>query len=145
MLARRCAARLAATQALYLMDFASQPREATMKDFLQKKMPHENDIPVVADFDEELFSRILHGAHERQDDIRQLLAGSLDAKWPIERLERILKAVLVAGSAELLENTAVDSAIIINDYVNVAHEFFAGNEPSMVNAVLDKIAKSLRS
>lgn len=143
--ARKSAARLAAVQALYLMDFSAASSKSTVGDFLQRKIPREAETQVPQDFDEELFSLIVHGATRRAADVRQLLDGCLDAKWPFDRLERILKAILRAGAGELLENSKTDSAIILNDYVNLAHDFFAGNEPSMVNAVLDKVAKSLRS
>jgi N utilization substance protein B len=33
---------------------------------------------------------------------------------------------------------------VINEYVDVAHAFFPGKEPAMVNAVLDRLARTLR-
>jgi N utilization substance protein B len=143
--ARNSAARLAAVQALYLLDYTSMPREAALRDFVQGKMPTDMDAPPLPDFDEALFSRILHETLKQQADIDGMLRGALDPKWPLERLEKILAAILRAGVAELMAGSETDSAIIINDYMNVAHGFFGGKEPALVNAVLDKLAKTLRS
>jgi hypothetical protein len=35
--------------------------------------------------------------------------------------------------------------VVIDEYVAIAADFFDGKEPGMVNAVMDKIAKSVRA
>lgn len=143
--AQKSAARMAAVQALYTIDYTGNVAGSAVKDFLNKQMPVDVDAPVPEDFDETLFASIVNGTLERQKDIDDMVSASLDAKWPLERLEKIIKSILRAGVGELLTQPATDTAIIINDYVNVAHGFFAGKEPALVNAVLDKVSKSLRS
>jgi N utilization substance protein B len=139
----KSAARLAAVQALYQIDFETALSGAEIKDFLEKNIPQdaENNI---ADFDKEIFVSVVQGTLSRLADIDQILSGSLDPKWPIDRLEKILRGILRAGVAELLIQSGIDTGIIINDYVNIAHGFFAGKEPALVNAVLDKVAKTVR-
>ena len=34
--------------------------------------------------------------------------------------------------------------VLINEYLDVAHGFFSGDEPKMVNALLDRLARELR-
>jgi N utilization substance protein B len=34
--------------------------------------------------------------------------------------------------------------VVINEYMDVAHGFFAGDEPRMANGVLDRLAHQLR-
>ncbi len=146
--ARNSAARLAAAQALYQMELVTTRPDTIIRDFLEKKMPNEtgdNEIALPQDFEGPLFSAIVRNAISRKADIDGMLQTSLDAKWPFDRLEKLLRAILRAGTAELLEHGTIDTGIIINDYVNVAHGFFAGKEPALVNAVLDRIAKQLRS
>lgn len=143
--AQKSAARLAAVQALYTIDYTGNQAGNVVRDFLQGNMPVDADAPVPEDFDKELFAAIVNGTLTRQADIDQMVGGSLDAKWTIDRLEKIIKSILRAGVGELLNHAQTDTAIIINDYVNVAHGFFAGKEPALVNAVLDNVSKSLRS
>ncbi|MDX1922180.1 MAG: transcription antitermination factor NusB [Alphaproteobacteria bacterium] len=143
--AQKSAARMAAVQALYTIDYTGNASGSTVQDFLQRKMPVDVDAPVPEDFDAELFRSIVDGTLARQKDIDDMVSGGLDPKWPMDRLEKIIKSILRAGVGELLTHAQTDTAIIINDYVNVAHGFFAGKEPALVNAVLDKVSKSLRS
>ena len=34
--------------------------------------------------------------------------------------------------------------VVINEYMDVAHGFFTGDEPGMVNGLLDRLARTLR-
>jgi N utilization substance protein B len=34
--------------------------------------------------------------------------------------------------------------VVINEYLDVAHGFFAGEEPRMANGLLDRLARALR-
>ncbi len=139
-ISQKSAARLAATQALYQMEMIGTRVDVAIREFVEKRVLREE----AGEFDTELFGEIVRGVNERMGDIDAILGGALDAKWPLERLEKILKAILRAGVSELLQSKT-DSGIIINDYVNVAHDFFAGKEPALVNAILDKVAKTVRS
>jgi N utilization substance protein B len=38
----------------------------------------------------------------------------------------------------------VPARVVITEYVDVAHAFFGGKEPGMVNGLLDKVARTLR-
>ena len=40
---------------------------------------------------------------------------------------------------------SIPAGVIINDYVDVTHGFFNAKEPGLVNAVLDRLAKTLRA
>ena len=61
----------------------------------------------------------------------------------IRDFEPLLKAILICGVAEILANK-VDSPIIINDYLNVAHGFYGQGEVNLVNAILDSVVSALK-
>lgn len=65
--------------------------------------------------------------------------------WRLVRVDSILRAVLRAGAAELLDRDDVPGRVVINEYINVARFFFSEDEPRVVNGVLDKIAHTVRS
>lgn len=132
--AARRAARLAAVQTLYQKEY-----EQELKAGL-----HFDEGDEAPKLDTDLLERIVRSVADRRADIDSLLSGALDPEWPLERLELILRAILRAGVGELLENPATPAPLLITDYVDVAHAFFAGKEPGLVNAVLDKIAKRVR-
>ena len=73
-----------------------------------------------------------------------MIARALTQEWPIERLEAILRAILRAGAYELLARIDVPARVVISEYLEVAHAFFSGKEPSLVNGVLDRLGRLLR-
>lgn len=59
-------------------------------------------------------------------------------------VEPLLRSILMCGICELLVHSDVDSPLIIDDYLNVAHAFYEPNQVRFVNGVLDSIASILR-
>ncbi|HZD25026.1 MAG TPA: transcription antitermination factor NusB, partial [Alphaproteobacteria bacterium] len=97
-----------------------------------------------AEIDRDLFADVARGALRRRAQIDGLLGEALSPRWPINRLELILAAVLRCGAYELLLRPDVPARVIINEYLEVAHAFFSGDEPGLVNGVLDRLARRLR-
>ena len=79
-----------------------------------------------------------------QDRLDQMIAAALPADWPMARLDPVLRALLRAGGAELSMADGPPSRVVINEYLDVAHGFFTGEEPRMVNGLLDRLARELR-
>lgn len=139
--ARRTAARLAAVQALYQLELGEGPAPRAVYDLMQMR---QDDLPeTLVEPDAELLKVISEGVGSRQDSIDDLLGAALADSRPLDKSEAILRAVLRAGTFELLSDSATATGIIINDYVNVAHAFFSAGEPAKVNAVLNAVARAL--
>ena len=73
-----------------------------------------------------------------------MLATALAEDWPFARLDPVLRALLRAGAAELSMADGPPARVVINEYLDVAHGFFDGDEPRMANGVLDRLARLLR-
>ena len=131
--ARRSSARLAAVQALYQIASTGVPVETVIGEFVQHRFESEIDGEPLVPPDPDLFATIA-----------DMVAGALEESWSMDRLERLLSAILRAGTWELLANHGVDARIVITEYVALAHDFFGGKEPALVNAVLDRLARGLR-
>ena len=52
--------------------------------------------------------------------------------------------MLRAGAYELVIRKDVPPAVAVSEYVDIAKAFFGDDEPKLVNAVLDRIAKTAR-
>jgi N utilization substance protein B len=147
---RRRNARLAAVQALYQIELSQTPADAperidrVIRDFARYRLDQDIEGERVGEADEELFADIVRGATARQAEIDAVLARGLSPEWPIERLEAILRAILRAGGYELLARPDVPARVVISEYLEVAHAFFGGKEPALVNGVLDRVARQLR-
>jgi len=143
-LRRRSVARLAAVQALYQIDLSGAPPAAVVAEFQKHRLGREQDGENYGEADIVLFADIVNGVIARRADLDSALSGALTADWPLERLETVLRAVLRAGAYELLARTDVPARVVISEYLDIAHAFFSGKEPGLVNGVLDRIAHVLR-
>ncbi|HYD98157.1 MAG TPA: transcription antitermination factor NusB [Alphaproteobacteria bacterium] len=142
--ARRRSARLAAVQALYQVDLTGTDPEVVMGEFITYRFEEDIDGDKLISADIPTFIGIVRGVTERRGQIDEMIAGSLSGAWTVDRLEVPLRAVLRAGIYELLAEPEVATGIIIDEYVEITHAFFANREPGMVNAVLDRIGKAVR-
>ncbi len=143
--ARRKAARLAAVQALYQIDLSGAGAESVIGEFVAHRLGHEVDGDRYVAGDPQLFADIVRGVTFRGAEVDGVVGAALDARYPLDRLELLLRAILRAGGYELFAHADLHPRIIISEYVDVAHAFFAGREPGMVNGVLDTVARTLRA
>ncbi|WP_252181119.1 transcription antitermination protein NusB [Azospirillum sp. B4] len=126
--ARRSAARLNAVQALYQIELTESSPEVIITEYANFRLGQELDGDRYVSADGELFAAIVRGATSRQHEIDPVLTQALDRQH-LDRLELLLRAILRAGAWELLAGGDTAARIVINDYIDVAHGFFAGREP----------------
>ncbi len=142
----RSAARLTAVQALYQMEISGGAAEGVIGQFATTEpngRVDEGDEPI-AEADKVLFADLVRGAREKLTELDDMLAACLDESWPAERMEVLLRSILRCGAYELYSQPAVPARVVISEYVRVADAFFEGKEPSLVNAVLDRLSRVLR-
>jgi N utilization substance protein B len=141
---RRSAARLACVQALYEMDVSGAASSPVLQAFRNERWRRLDDGTELAEPDIQFLTELVTGISDRSRHIDVLLKPLLPAGRELERLEVLLRSILRAGAYELDERPDVPSKVVINEYVEVAHAFFSGKEPGLVNAVLDRLARQLR-
>ena len=141
---KRSASRLAAVQALYQIDIGGGDAAAVIREFVEHRLGREVDGDQYGGADEALFKELVEGAAARLDELDNMIAAVLPDTWPLERLESILRQILRCGVFELAEWPHVPSPVVISEYVGVTDAFYAGKEPGMVNAVLDRLSRDLR-
>ncbi len=134
----RRAARLAAVQALYQMELAGVGAEEVAEEFIAHRF---GETPTDADF----FKSIVEGVPAHQVEIDKAIAACLSPTWTLTRMDSILRAILRAAGLELVARRDVPAKVVIDEYVGIAHDFFAGEEPSFANAALDRMAHRKRA
>ncbi len=145
----RTAARVGAVQALFQAEQGGESPEAVIDQFVRHRL---GELPGTGGFEEgrvpdahvKLFGRIVREAVLRQDQLDALLVQSLPADWPLGRLDPVLRALLRAAGAEFTMPDGPPVAVVINEYMDVAHGFFHGEEPKMANGLMDRMAHTLR-
>jgi len=141
----RSAARLAAVQALYQMDLAQTDLNEVIAEFLDHRIGSAENAPELEAADQKYFSELLHGVMQDQRKIDPLIDDQLATGWRLVRIDKTLRAILRAGTYELIKQHDVPIAVVVNEYIDVAHAFFDGDEPKVVNGVLDALARKVRA
>ena len=142
----RRAARLGAVQALYQMEISGSSTAQAITDFDEGRLPRETAASISdVEGDMELFKVIVEKAVDRQLTLDRAIARHLSKGWKLERLDAVARAILRAGAAELEQRLDIPTAVVIDEYVEIAKGFFEGPEPGFVNATLDACARDLRA
>lgn len=140
----KSAARLYAVQALFQMEAAGQTAEAVAREFETHRFGAVYDEDEMAEGDVDHFRAILSHAVNWQARIDQMTDRALVAKWPIGRIDPVLRALFRAAGAEMVE-MGTPPKVVITEFVEVARAFFPeGKEGGFVNAVLDHMAREAR-
>ena len=141
---QRGAARLAAVQALYQMDIGGTGVLEIVAEFETHRLGQEIDGDTYLKADASWFRSIVAGVVRDQRLLDPMIGAALQDDWALSRLDSTVRAILRAGTFELKERKDVPIAVIVTEYVEIAKAFFDDEEPKLVNAVLDRIAKQLR-
>jgi N utilization substance protein B len=140
----KSAARLYAVQALFQMESSGQTVQAITREFESHRFGETYDEGEFVEGDVDHFRAVVASAVNWQAKIDQLTDRALVAKWPIDRIDPVLRALFRAAGAEFVD---IDTPpkVAINEYVDVAKAFFPeGKESKFVNAVLDHMAREAK-
>ena len=140
----RSAARLAAVQALYQQEMEGTPLARLLKEFHDHRLGATIEDEQYHEAEIDFFDDIVAGSDARNLEIDEAIAAKLATGWTLERLDRPMRAILRAGTYELIARPDVPVGSVISEYVDVAHAFYDKRESGFVNGLLDAIAKSAR-
>lgn len=146
----RTQSRVAAVQALFQSEHTGDTVETVLDQFIRHRLGNLPGLDGyedgrVPDADVALFARIVRTAVQQQDKLDGLIAEALPAEWPFMRLDPVLRALLRAAGAEFGMADGPPARVVINEYLDIAHGFFTGEEPRMANGLLDRLARALRA
>jgi transcription antitermination protein NusB len=142
--AERSAARLAAVQALYQMDISGKGVVDALVEFEAFWMDREVEGITFQQAENGFFRDIISGVVREQRGIDLTVDAALTEGWPLRRIEAVLRAILRAGTYELMFRKDVPARVVISEYVDVTHGFYGEDEPGLVNAVLDSVTRKVR-
>ena len=150
---KKSGARLAAVQAAYMAAFSGLSVDEVVEDFLKGEIGRyaiEEDglsgehLVELEEMDKPYFEKIVRGVHANKASLEKSLRLHLKDGSAYDHMNATMQALLLCAMYELAYTTDVDAKIIIQEYVDLAYAFFMKNEPKMINALLDQIAKDVR-
>ena len=134
------------------MDMVDADADQVLEEFLKKRWKTGGSPPEDGDAEAEMtepepawLDELVHGVASERDELDGIIGQALSGDWTVERLETLIRVILRAGTYELKTKKKIPAAVIISEYLDVAHAFFEGSEPQLVNGVLDNLARTLRS
>ena len=86
---------------------------------------------------------LVTGVAYHQGDIDACLE-ELSDRWPVARMPALDRAILRMASFELSHSTDIPVAVIINEAVELAHEYSTPASAGFINGLLSQIATTVR-
>ncbi len=130
-MATRHQARMAVVSLLYAYDLGNQ----SIADFSDEILEEKKIRNKQRDFALDLFKGVTEHLAEVDEAIIKHLKD-----WDFDRLGSIERATLRLGGYEIMFGE-LDSAVIINEAIEVAKAFGSEQSPKFINGVLDAISK----
>ncbi len=88
---------------------------------------------------------IVSGTIERNDVILVELNKNLGDKFNLSKLDKLFQVILKSATYEFLYKPNISMNIIIKEYLDASNFFLNDSQTKYLNALLDNIAKKLRS
>lgn len=130
-MATRHQARMAVVSLLYAYDLGNQ----SIADFSDEILEEKKIRNKQRDFAMTLFEGVMENLPRVDTAIIKHLKD-----WDFERLGSVERATLRLGAYEILFSE-LDSAVVINEAIEVAKAFATEQSPKFINGVLDSISK----
>jgi transcription antitermination protein NusB len=135
-------ARILVVQTLYSIDILNKKKEIAQisSDYIEyhvEKYSNQN-------LDEKFYYELLNSTIDNTSSIDELIRTNLDKKWKLERLPKLVLAILRVGIADISIINHLEMATIINDYLQITKSLNHSEELGFINSILDKIAKDLK-
>ena len=130
-MATRHHARMAVVSLLYAYDLGNKSIADYTDEILEDKKIRNKQ----KEFALELFRGVMDNLPSVDEAIIKHLKD-----WDFERLGSVERATLRLGAYEIM-NTELDSAVVINEAIEVSKAFGTEQSPKFINGVLDAIAK----
>jgi N utilization substance protein B len=128
-------ARRAACQALYQQQLTGDHARNLISQF--------GEFPGLDRVDQPFFRELLLGIETHRETLDGMIAER--SSRPLAQLDPVEHAILLIGLYELRERLETPYRVVLNEALELAHEFGGEDGHRFVNAVLDRAAAALRS
>ena len=88
---------------------------------------------------------IVLGTIERNDIIIEEINSCFGNKLSLKRMDKIFQVILKSSTYEILYKPNLSIKIIIKEYLEASNFFLENSQTKYLNALLDNLAKTLRS
>ena len=137
---KKSSSRLFAVQILYEMELNDKSYELILEAFsddyfLELEKINNNGKP-----NKNYIEKLIKGVSNNQKEIDELISRNLTNR-KLSNLDSLMRSILRITVYELIYEFKIPKKVVLNEYIEIAKLFFNGEEPSLINAVLDVILK----
>ena len=115
---------------------------------IQKLYGHSLNSDAVIEYPKSQYKKfikdVVQGTIERSDLIEETIKKYISDDIKLNRTDKLLKIIIFAGIFELMFKHNNPTKVIINEYVKTSEFFLEKAQIKFLNAILDKISKSIR-
>ena len=139
MLSAKSLQRLLAVQALYQISINELSDENSLDSILKTALlqPGLEELKKKPNFN--YAKKILNGFLNNSDKVDIIIRESLTSSRKFDKLDKLIQAILRLAIYEISFDIKVPKNVIINEYLNISHIFFSGDESKLINGILDSI------
>ena len=88
---------------------------------------------------------VVLGTIERDDVIKEEVKNHLSEDLQLTNLDKVFQVIVKSAIFEFLYKPKVSTKIIIKEYLDASNFFLEDSQTKYLNAILDKIAKKIRT
>ena len=88
---------------------------------------------------------VVLGTIEREDVIKEEVKNHLNQDLKLSTLDKVFQVIIKSAIFEFLYKPKISTNIIIKEYLNASNFFLDNSQTKYLNALLDNVAKKLRS
>jgi N utilization substance protein B len=120
------------------------PRVRVIQKLYGNSLNPDADIEYSKSQYKKFIKDVVQGTIERNDLIEETINKYIPSDLDLKRTDILLKMIIFAGIFELMYKHNSPTKVIINEYVKTSEFFLEKAQIRFVNAILDKISKSIR-
>ena len=88
---------------------------------------------------------VVLGTIERDEIIKEEVKNHLNKDLQLSNLDKVFQIIVKSAIFEFLYKPKISSKIIIKEYLDASNFFLEDSQTKYLNAILDKIAKKIRT
>ena len=122
----------------------TSPRIRVIQKLYGNSLNSEADIEYPKSQYKKFIKDVVQGTIERNDLIIETIKKFIPDDLDLNRTDKLLKIIIFAGIFELMYKHNSPTKVIISEYVKTSEFFLEKAQIKFLNAILDKISKSIR-
>jgi N utilization substance protein B len=121
------------------------PRIIIIQKLYGKFFNNEADLTFSKHRFKKFIKDVVLGTIERDDVIKDEVKNHLSEDLQLTNLDRVFQIIVKSAIFELLYKPKISTKIIIKEYLDASNFFLEDSQTKYLNAILDKIAKKIRT